>query len=166
MSAVSSPADAGSHSKGERGDHRAPAGFNSGGIVFRIVSVVGVSAYLFVVFIYLLARKRLHPPCSIKKLIRAQFRSRYSAQLNQISSEIGSCYTAAMPEELISDFDGASRIKVFEDGKALPHGKAMHDEIRNLGGGRFSHWGPHLFFSTSDNSDPRTNGRVYTAAEV
>ena len=30
-----------------------------------------------------------------------------------------------------------------------------------MGSGRFSHWGGNLFFSTSDNTDPNTNGRVY-----
>ena len=38
----------------------------------------------------------------------------------------------------------------------------LHADIRSLGGGRFSHWGNNLFFSASDNTDPRTNGRTYT----
>jgi len=33
--------------------------------------------------------------------------------------------------------------------------------VRQLGGGRYSVWGNFLYFSSSDNSDPRTNGRVY-----
>lgn len=37
-----------------------------------------------------------------------------------------------------------------------------HAEIREIGGGRFSHWGPTLYFSSTDGSDPRTNGRRYT----
>ena len=33
---------------------------------------------------------------------------------------------------------------------------------RKDGKGRYSHWGARsLWFSTSDNSDPRTNGREY-----
>ncbi len=38
--------------------------------------------------------------------------------------------------------------------------------MRSLGGGRYSHWGTHLFFTTSDNSDPRSNGRRYTVKEM
>ena len=34
-----------------------------------------------------------------------------------------------------------------------------------VGGGRFSHWGDQLYFSTSDGSDPRGNGRIYEVVE-
>jgi pectate lyase len=40
---------------------------------------------------------------------------------------------------------------------------SFHQEIRESGRGRFSHWGTDLLFSTSDNSDPNTNGRSYQA---
>ena len=36
---------------------------------------------------------------------------------------------------------------------AAPH--TAHDEIRRLGRGRYSHWGRCIYFSTSDNTDPR-----------
>jgi hypothetical protein len=39
----------------------------------------------------------------------------------------------------------------------------LHDQIRHEGKGRYSHWGDHVFFSSSDNTDPRTNGRTYRA---
>ena len=35
------------------------------------------------------------------------------------------------------------------------------DDIIKTGAGRFSHWGPNVFFSTPDNSDPNANGRRY-----
>ena len=57
---------------------------------------------------------------------------------------------------------GVSRLELFEDGKPLGPPHQMHDVIRNRGGGAFSHWGTGLHLSTSDNSDPRTNGREYT----
>jgi hypothetical protein len=38
--------------------------------------------------------------------------------------------------------------------------------IRNLGRGFFSHWGKQLYFSTSDNSDPRINGRNYSLKHI
>jgi len=59
----------------------------------------------------------------------------------------------------------ASPIQVYEGDKPL--GPPMHAELRSiaeLGAGRYSQWnGEGLLFSTSDNSDPRTNGRTYWA---
>ncbi|MDP7135379.1 MAG: hypothetical protein QF437_33090, partial [Planctomycetota bacterium] len=38
----------------------------------------------------------------------------------------------------------------------------MHRDIRELGKGRYSHWTQStLYFSASDSTDPRTNGRKY-----
>ena len=58
-----------------------------------------------------------------------------------------------------------SRLKLTEDDKPLGPGNATHAEIRKEGRGAYSHWHTALYFSTSDNSDPRTNGRVY-AVEI
>lgn len=55
-----------------------------------------------------------------------------------------------------------SILRLFENGVELGPAHTTHDEIRTVGKGRFSHWGTTLIFSTSDNSDPRTNGRTYT----
>ena len=58
-------------------------------------------------------------------------------------------------------------IGMYEDGKALGPSAAVHDVIRDVGRGAHSHWrfatGPHVMLSTSDNSDPNTNGRHYEA---
>jgi len=54
-----------------------------------------------------------------------------------------------------------STLLLFEDDNQLNPSHILHDDIRNLGGGRFSHWTDHLLFSTSDNSDPNTSGRTY-----
>ena len=37
-----------------------------------------------------------------------------------------------------------------------------HVEIREKGSGRYSHWGTHLWFSASDSTDPRINGKTYS----
>jgi hypothetical protein len=37
----------------------------------------------------------------------------------------------------------------------------MHQDIRDLGRGRYSHWYDSLYFATRDNSDPNRNGRKY-----
>lgn len=57
----------------------------------------------------------------------------------------------------------ASTLTLYEDGRALGPPHAIHDVIRKAGRGSYSHWGGHLFASTSDNSDPRHNGRGYRA---
>ena len=54
-----------------------------------------------------------------------------------------------------------STLLLFEDGERLDPSHALHEDIRKLGDGRFSHWAGYLIFSTSDNSDPNTNGRKY-----
>jgi pectate lyase len=55
---------------------------------------------------------------------------------------------------------------VYENGKALGPAHTVHVDIASSGRGRFSHYnggsGQTLRFSASDNSNPRTNGRVYT----
>ena len=57
---------------------------------------------------------------------------------------------------------GPSLCRLLEDGKTLPHPRSLHAEIRERGGGRYSHWTEtSVYFSTSDSTDPRTNGRKY-----
>jgi hypothetical protein len=48
-----------------------------------------------------------------------------------------------------------------EDGSALGPAHVEHERIRSQGVGTYSHWNGSLIFSTSDNTDPRTNGRTY-----
>jgi len=66
-----------------------------------------------------------------------------------------------------TDVNPAERqLRVFEDGKELGPGGAMHEDVRKRGLGAYSHWdagewGFRVYFSASDNSDPSTNGRKY-----
>lgn len=55
----------------------------------------------------------------------------------------------------------ASTAILWEDGNPLGPAHSLHLEVRDLGGGRFSHWGESLIFSASDSSDPRANNRKY-----
>ncbi|MBF0495588.1 MAG: class I SAM-dependent methyltransferase [Deltaproteobacteria bacterium] len=54
-----------------------------------------------------------------------------------------------------------SPLTLFENGQELGPPHMLHDEIRQKGGGAYSHWGEWLYFSSSDNSDPNRNGRTY-----
>jgi len=48
-----------------------------------------------------------------------------------------------------------------EDAVPLRWDRSAHDDIRTLGQGRWSLWQGQVYFSTSDGSDPTTNGRRY-----
>ena len=57
----------------------------------------------------------------------------------------------------------SSSLVLFEDGVVLGPPHAPHAAIRDLGLGRYSHWSNDIYFSSSDGSDPRANGRAYDA---
>lgn len=86
--------------------------------------------------------------------------------------EYGACWIFEFPDtELktrlasLADSNEApqrSPLRLFEDGKLLGPAHALHFRIRGAGHGAFSHWQNQLLFSTSDNTDPNTNGRVYS----
>lgn len=78
----------------------------------------------------------------------------------------GRCWTWRLPCAVArGDTFGRSEAPtiVLEDDRVLGPGRALHDDIRMYGSGRYSHWESHLYLSASDNSDPNTNGRQYTA---
>lgn len=61
-----------------------------------------------------------------------------------------------------SAYPDRSPLRLMEDGKYLGPPHSLHQRIRQEGLGRYSHWTNNdLFFSTSDNSDPNSNGREY-----
>ena len=59
-----------------------------------------------------------------------------------------------------------SRVIVYENDRPLGPPHSMHGDIAALGLGRFSHWGDVIAFSTSDNTDPNSNGRKYWAVDA
>ncbi len=88
----------------------------------------------------------------------------------EIARVEGYCYKVSLPQNLrrwfwvlndSADYPQTARSVVLEDGKPLGPIHSGHSDICGLGRGRFSHWGDFLYFSTSDNSDPRVNGRSY-----
>lgn len=82
-----------------------------------------------------------------------------------IAHEIGLCYKAATRHPELSAHRAPSSATVLENGLVLPGpSNAIHDEIRKLGSGRYCFWHRMVYFSTPDNSDPRTNGRTYAIA--
>lgn len=60
------------------------------------------------------------------------------------------------------DSPAVSTLQLYENGVPLGPAHSEHEDIRKYGLGQYSHWGTELIFSTSDNSNPLTNGRKYT----
>ncbi len=92
---------------------------------------------------------------------------RYLVPAECIHPEQGHCYIASMDfgEEGDKFTGNRSMLTLWEDGRPLGPARSVHARIREKGRGRFSHWTREtLYFSTSDNSDPRTNGRRYEVA--
>jgi hypothetical protein len=58
-----------------------------------------------------------------------------------------------------------SQLGVRENGRPLGPAHSMHQDIADQGNGLFSDWTNGLRFSTSDNSDPRTNDRTYSIVQ-
>lgn len=78
------------------------------------------------------------------------------------TAESGHCYLVQLPESFrVAAAAVEGPYELYEDGQPLGPGEAVHDDIRQFGGGRFSVWGEVLYLSASDNTDPKANGRVY-----
>jgi hypothetical protein len=137
------------------------------GAANRLVSITAVSAYLAMVgcLLVLAGRIRLSPRGFARRVL-ALLRPPFKGDLAEWTHERGNCYVAPLGKALISDSNGRSRLKLFEDGHELPYPHSNHDDIREYGGGRYSHWGDAVFFSSSDNSDPGKNGRHYSVREI
>jgi len=85
-----------------------------------------------------------------------------------VQLQSGHAYWVRLPDEWLpvaSDQTDPQRstVVVEEDGVALAPGNAPLETVQKVGRGSFLHWGVWLYFSSSDNTDPRTNGRKYHA---
>lgn len=124
-----------------------------------------VHAYLLLVLVWLRVTGQIKPETSFLRLLRGRFKKPASGALRVIHPERGFCYLADLDGGPISDLEGFSQLSLLEDGRPLGPAHTLHDEIRERGHGRYCHWGRVMYFSTSDNSDPRTNARTYTYTE-
>ena len=83
----------------------------------------------------------------------------------RIETENGFCFTYSFRTSAGRAFTRMAtygRNALCESGRPLATGGESHDDIRGLGKGRYSLWQDQIYFSSSDNSDPRTNGRAYS----
>ncbi|HVO03446.1 MAG TPA: hypothetical protein VMT54_14665 [Candidatus Cybelea sp.] len=74
------------------------------------------------------------------------------------------CFAFDLPGTVVDDAVAASTLILFEDTKSLArrHHRAL-PEIAKVGRGAYCHLRGKIFFSTSDNTSPLTNGRRYWA---
>jgi hypothetical protein len=101
-------------------------------------------------------RRRRDVGAPRRELAQRPTEHRYAIEVAWQVREAGHAFITRIPS--LGDL-GA--LKLFEDDRPLGPGGAMHSDIRERGFGSYSIWGNYLYFSTSDNSDPSTNGRRY-----
>jgi hypothetical protein len=111
-------------------------------------------------------------PVNTEKLIYLSqtFSAENLVNLGSISSVLGFGYWLRQDFGTPADSTTSqtrSLLRIFENGIELGPAHSYHADIETLGQGRFSHWESTaittaLYLSTSDNTDPRTNGRKYT----
>jgi hypothetical protein len=83
-------------------------------------------------------------------------------KITKIWSEEGYAYQANIPGFISRVNTFTSNVRILENGIPLPGpANALHEDIRRKGGGAYSLWLGTIYFSTSDNSDPRINGKDY-----
>jgi len=132
--------------------------------LFRWFSIVTVTVYLSLSLAYLLVRGRVARP-KLGRILRSRLRRPYRGEIAEIQHEDGHCFVARVPGHIASDEEAFSHLVLMEGDEPLPNAHSAHAEIRRLGNGRYSHWGDTLYFSTSDNTDPRNNSRKYAIVE-
>lgn len=124
-----------------------------------------VTGYLLLVAAWLMVTRQV-PAAGITRIVAARLRPPYAGRITAFEHDAGLGWIAPVPGRLLSDLEASSSLRLFENGEALGPAHAPHADVRSLGAGRYSHWGAHLYFSTSDGSDPQSNGRVYEVREV
>ncbi len=87
-----------------------------------------------------------------------------------LSSEFGVIARDEKFANLADTFDNNRRssIEIYEDERRVGPPHSAHADVTKMGQGRYSHWrtnGAFFVFSSSDNSDPQTNGRAYWAVK-
>ena len=81
--------------------------------------------------------------------------------IQQVQPDQQHAYIADLGTDYWDARDRPSVAQVLEEGRPLNSGNILHARIREAGNGLYSFWGTSVLFATSDNSDPRSNGREY-----
>lgn len=95
---------------------------------------------------------------------------RFVVEPTEMRGEIGKAWYVELPPSWAATSDDVDHPQrsvavLLEDGRPLGPAHALHATIRESGGGAYSHWLRLLYFSSSDGSDPRANGKEYVLEE-
>ena len=88
---------------------------------------------------------------------RLQFEDADSLPIEVIQREDGFCHIAMFPLGI-----SAGEFDLCEDNHRLGPAECLHDDIRKQGAGRYHIGATSVYFSTSDGTDARRNGRTYS----
>lgn len=84
----------------------------------------------------------------------------------RITERDGHATVVSLPKSWLRHADTleskSSPLLIFEDGKLIGPGHSNIQDVIDKGNGRYIHWRGRVYFSSSDNSDPFSNGRRYT----
>jgi len=104
------------------------------------------------VFVVLYTRAIIHLPFSEQRI---------TLEVKEVKVDRG-LYILPLGTQWMSQSDlGLSPAVVYENGVSLAMPNSKPKGIRDIGNGRYSVTDGNLYFSSSDNTDPRTNGRKY-----
>lgn len=122
--------------------------------------IAGIIGY-FVLASYF---KYSYPPSSGKEIVVLRGLEQLGISRHAVVAHSWVPRNAQLGEADSEDDNERSSVMMYEDDKPLGPPHSSHADIMKLGRGRFSHWrGQGFVFSSSDNSDPTTNGRSYRA---
>lgn len=89
---------------------------------------------------------------------------------DEFHHENGHCWTIKRSPQIAAghnlNLPTQSTLELFENDLPIGPAHASHDSIRNEGKGRYSHWDPHLYFSSSDDTKPLRSDRRYKVRAV
>jgi asparagine synthetase B (glutamine-hydrolysing) len=96
------------------------------------------------------------------------FENFYNINKQDIIHESGNCYKVKIGINHHGfKYSNKSRFTLLENNSPLPYPVTNHSLIREKGNGRYCIWTSNvLYFSTMDNSDPRTNDKVYAIIKL
>jgi hypothetical protein len=128
----------------------------------NILPIIAVASFLFSAVLAATYEQGLLDQSAVLQpsAIQAQRGNAYLAPFNGIA---GRAFLSELiyPEDSMA-WPNGSTLEFIENGRRLGPAHSLHSEIETLGSGRYSHWQGYLVFSSSDNTDPRSNGRVYS----
>jgi hypothetical protein len=109
---------------------------------------------------------RWFAPFTLVRGHRSECRQYEAVRLASFNRGEGQAWTVATPEFRFMaddpDHPARSETVLLENENALGPAHSSHAYIASTGNGAYSHWGDYIWLSTSDGSDPNSNGNAYT----